>query len=182
MNKITDEIIQKVNFSIKNSSFVEAESLLNNAIKEGNFDYRAYFLLGTLYIKFNKLDLAEINLRKSLELNENFFNSFHNLAVVLNLKKKFSEAQLFFEKALELEPCNLESLIELGRNYELMNKFSEAKEKYQKVLKLNPNNKTANGLIGRMLINLGFHRDGLKHIRKSQGLIRFNQTSFEIIK
>ena len=50
---------------INNSFFSEAINLLKNLIKQNNSDFRAYYLLGSSYLKLKKLDLAEINLKSN---------------------------------------------------------------------------------------------------------------------
>ncbi len=53
---------------------------------------------------------------------------------------------------------------------------------YKKVLELDKSNKIANNLIGNMLLNKGLHKEALNYLKKSTGLIRFNEENFEIIK
>ncbi len=180
--KEIDKVVEKVKKLLNDSNFSDALNLLKQNIESGNTDFRLYYLTGTLYLKLNNLDLAETNLKNSIKLNNKFSNSLHNLGIALSLKKNYAEAQLNFEYALNLDPENLETLTELGRNYELNNDFTSAKKYYQIVLKLDNNNKRAESLLGRMLINSGFHKEGLAYLRKSQGFIRFNEKNFEILK
>ena len=181
--RINNEIIIKKGISLlKNSSFSEAIRLFEGIIKKDKTDFRLYYLLGSSYLGLKKLNLAESNLRNSLKLNKNFTSAIYNLGITLSIKKNYSEAKEQFLKVLVLEPKNLETMIELGRNYELSNNLNDAKKYYQEVLNLDTNNKIVNGLFGRMLINTGFHKLGLNYLKKSTGLIRFNEKNFEIIK
>lgn len=166
---------------INKSKFEDAINLLEFETKKNSQDFRAYYLLGTCYLEVKNLDLAEKNLKYSVNLNNKMSSSIHNLGIVLSLRKKFSEATKYFLKALELDPNNIETLIELGRNYELSKNFIDAEHAYKKAIKLETNNKIANGLLGRMLINIGFHRSGISYLRKSTGLIRLKDDSFKII-
>ena len=176
-----DKNIEKAIYFINQSDFEEAIKFLELEIKKNSINFRTYYLLGTCYLKVNKLDLAEKNLISSINLNQKMSSAIHNLGITFSLKKNFSEATKQFLKVLELEPENIETLIELGRNYELSHKFVDAENAYKKVLNIDPNNKTTNGLLGRMLINIGFHKKGLYFIRKSKGLIRFKDNNFKII-
>ena len=175
-------LVDKITNLMKSSLFSEAIEILNNSIKEDNSDFKLYFLLGTAYLQINNLVLAEENLKNSIKLNEKFIGSAHNLGVVLNLRKNFSDAKIQFLNVLKMNSNNLDTLIELGRSYQLSNDFELAKKYYEDALEIDPNNIKANGLLGRMNLNTGFHKDGLKHIKKAQGLIRFYDKNFEVVK
>lgn len=175
-------IVDKVTSLMKNSLFFEAIELINSSIKTDKADFKLYFLLGTSYLQINNLELAELNLTKSVKLNEKFSGAAHNLGVVLNLKKKFSDAKIQFLKALKIKPDNLDTLIELGRTYQFTSDFSLAKKYYEDALKIDPGNKKANGLLGKMNLNNGFHKQGLNCLQRAQGFIRIYDEKFEIIQ
>ena len=175
------EIEKGISF-LKNSSFTEAIKLFEDVIKKDNTDFQSYYLLGSSYLQLRKLDLAEFNLRNSLKLNKNFTSAMHNLGITLSIKKDYLKAEEQFLKVLEFEPKNLDTLTELGRNYEISRNLLNAKKYYEMVLNLDPKNKIVNGLLGRMLINTGYHKLGLNYLKKSTGLVRFNEKNFEIIK
>jgi len=183
MNKLeNNKIIEKAITLIKKSNFLEAINILEKNTKENKSDFKSFYLLGTLYLQTKKLDLAENNLRNAISINEKLFEALHNLGIVLTLKKNFSDARNLFLKVLVIKPNNIQTLIELGRNYEISNNVEEANKYYQKVLVLDKSNKTANNLIGNLLINNGLHKEGLNYLKKSTGFIRFYDENFEIIK
>ena len=167
---------------INNSFFSEAINLLKNLIKQNNSDFRAYYLLGSSYLKLKKLDLAEINLKKAIELNNSLTSAYHNLGITFSLRENFQESNKLFLRVLELDSNNIETIIELGRNYELSKNYDNAKKYYLKALELDFKNKTANNLLGQMLINNGFHKDGIKYIQKSAGIIRFEEKNYKILE
>ena len=180
-NQTKNLIVDKATSLMKSSLFFEAIELINSSIKIDKADFQLYFLLGTSYLQINNLDLAELNLAKSVKLNENFSGAAHNLGVVLNLKKKFFDAKIQFFNALKIKPDNLDTLIELGRTYQFLDDFSLAKKYYENALKIDPGNKKANGLLGKMNLNNGFHKQGLICLQRVQGFIRIYDESFEII-
>ena len=183
MSKLeNNKIIEKAIILIQNSKFLDAINILEKNIKENKLDFKSFYLLGTLYLQTKKLDLAESNLRIAISLNEDLFEALHNLGIVLSQKKNFSDARDIFLKVLIKKPNNIQTLIELGRNYELSNELKEARMYYKKVLELDKSNKIANNLIGNMLLNEGLHKEALNYLKKSTGLIRFNEENFEIIK
>ena len=181
LNQNNDKIEQAI-LLIRKTNFAEATNLLKDIINNDRSDFRAYYLLGTLYLQLNNLDLAESNLRNALKLNSKMNEAMHNLGIILSLKKNFIEAKDFFLKAIEIRPENLQSLIELGRTYDLLNKFDEAKKTFEKILRIDSENKVASSLLGSMLLKKGLHSEGLEYLKKSSGLIRFDDKNFKIIK
>ncbi len=181
-NQNNNQTIDKATKLMKSSLFSEAIDFLNSATKIDKSDFKLYFLLGTAYLQVNNLDLAEDNLRISIKLNEKFSGAAHNLGVVFNLKKNFSDAKIQFLNALKLKPDNLDTLIELGRNCQLTSDFISAKKYYEDALTIDSGNKKANGLLGRMNLNNGFHKQGLFCLQRAQGFIRIYDENFEIIQ
>ena len=185
MKKKSDEIISKKKqalFLFKNSSFNKAIKLLNQIILEDpDKDYICFFLLGTSYIYEKNLELAEENLRISIDQNKNYYNSNHNLGVILQLKENFKEALISFQKALKLKPKNLATLNHIAECYERIKSFEDAKKYYNYVIEIEPNNKIALKGLARILIKFGFHKQGLDYFQKSAGLIRFSKEGFKII-
>ena len=174
--------IEQAILLIKKSDFAKAISLLEEIICHDSKDFRSYYLLGTLYLQLKKTDLAELNLRNALKLNNHMAEAMHNLGIILILKKNLIEAKDYFYKALQINPKNLQTLIELGRTHELLSNFEEAKQTFKKVLNIDPDNTIANSLLGSILLKNGFHSDGLKYLKKSSGLIKFQNENFIIVK
>ena len=179
------EIIHKKQQALdlfKKSSFNKSIDLLNKIIADDNDkDYLCFFLLGTSYLYERNLELAEKNLKISIDQNKNYYNSNHNLGVTLQLKGNFNEALESFNKALELKPTNTGTLNHLAECYERVKSFEDAKKYYNKVLDFEPNNKIALKGLSRILIKFGFHKQGLGYFQKSAGLIRFSKEGFKII-
>tara|TARA_Y100001958_G_C21019344_1_gene396463 strand:- start:357 stop:716 length:360 start_codon:yes stop_codon:yes gene_type:complete len=112
MNKLTStDIINKKQQALdlfKKSSFNKVIDLLNQVILEDKVkDPMSFFLLGTSYLYERNLELAEKNLKISIDQNKNYYNSNHNLGVTLQLKEKLDEALVSFKNALKLKPNNL---------------------------------------------------------------------------
>ena len=88
---------------------------------------------------------------------------------------------LLIKKALELKPNNTGTLNHLAECYERGKSFEDAKKYYNKVLEFEPKNKIALKGLSRILIKLGFHKQGLDYFQKSAGLIRFTRQGFKIV-
>ena len=141
-----------------------------------------FFLLGTTHLHMRNLNLSEKNLKISIKLNSQYYDSIHNLGVVYQLKENFKEAINLFIKAIELKPKSLGSLTQLAEVYEKIKLFDKAKHYYENILKIDAENFKANKSMARISIKFGYHKQGLQFLQKSEGLIRFNDKNFEIIK
>ena len=186
MNKLTStEIINKKQQALdlfKKSSFNKAIDLLNQIILEDKVkDPMSFFLLGTSYLYERNLELAEKNLKISIDQNKNYYNSNHNLGVTLQLKENLDEALVSFKNALKLKPKNLGTLNHIAECYERIKSFEDAKKYYNKVIEIEPNNKIALKGLSRIFLKFGYHKQGLEYLQKSSGLLRFTEKDFKII-
>ena len=180
-NEILNKKQQALNL-FKKSLFNEAIDLLNQIILEDKVkDPTSFFLLGTSYLHERDLELAEKNLKISIDKNKSYYNSNHNLGVTLQLKGKFNEALDSFKKALELKPKNLGTINHIAECYERIKSFDDAKKYYNKAIEIDQNNKIALKGLSRILIKFGFHKQGLDYFQKSAGLIRFSKEGCKII-
>jgi len=186
MNKLTStDIINKKQQALdlfKKSSFNKVIDLLNQVILEDKVkDPMSFFLLGTSYLYERNLELAEKNLKISIDQNKNYYNSNHNLGVTLQLKENLDEALVSFKNALKLKPNNLGTLNHIAECYEKIKSFEDAKKYYNKVIEIEPNNKIALKGLSRIFLKFGYHKQGLEYLQKSSGLLRFTEKDFKII-
>ena len=165
----------------KKFSFSEAIELLNIIINTDKKDFMSFFLLGTSYLHLNNLDLSEKNLKISIQLNNKHWDSIHNLGVVYQLKNNLTEAINSYIKAIKLRPNSLHSLSQLAEVYEKTRSFEKAKQNYETILKIDYKNLKANKGMARICIKFGNHKQGMHFLRKSEGLLRFNDENFEIL-
>ena len=166
----------------KNYDFLNAIALLNKIILEDDVqDSACFFLLGTSYLHQKELELAEKNLKISMKLNNKFFDTIHNLGVVIELKHNYEEAINIFYKALELNPKSTGTLNHLAACYEKNKSFDNAKKFFNKTLEIDNNNKIALKGMARILLKFGYHKQGLEYVQKSSGLLRLTEKEFKII-
>ncbi|MFO7883020.1 MAG: tetratricopeptide repeat protein [Kosmotogaceae bacterium] len=87
--------------ALNKGEYEKAESWLDKA-KEVQLDYRYYFYRGILLKNLKKLDAAELNLRKSTGINQEFAPGYYELGNVIYLKNEYEDAAEFYLKAIEL--------------------------------------------------------------------------------
>ena len=141
----------------------------------------SFFLLGTSYLHMKNLDLSEKNLKISIQLNNEYWDSIHNLCVVYQLKNNLTEAINSYIKAIKLRPNSLHSLSQLAEVYEKSGFFDKAKQNYENILKIDSENFQANKGMARICIKFGNHKPGMQFLQKSEGLLRFNENNSEIL-
>ena len=168
-------------FLFKKFSFLKAIELLNIIIIEDKKDFMSFFLLGTSYLHMKNLDLSEKNLKISIHLNNEHWDTMHNLGVVYQLKENLTEAINSYTKAIKLRPNSLQSLNQLAEVYEKTRSFDKAKQNYETILKIDYKNLKANRGMARICIKFGNHKQGMLFLQKSEGLLRFNEKNFEIL-
>ncbi|OAA31307.1 hypothetical protein AT15_07365 [Kosmotoga arenicorallina S304] len=86
--------------SLNNGDIEQAKDWLGKAEKL-KVDYRYFFYHGLLLREIGKLNLAEIELRKAVEMNQNFYIGYFELARLLQKKGEYDEAVKFHIKSLE---------------------------------------------------------------------------------
>ena len=165
----------------KELSFSKTIDLLNSIIIEDKNDAMCFFLLGTSYLHTKNLNLSEKNLKISIHLNNEHWDSMHNLGVVYQLKENLTEAINSYIKAIKLRPNSLQSLSQLAGVYEKTRSFDKAKQNYETVLNIDSKNFIANRGMARICIKFGNHKQGMQFLQKSEGLLRFNDKNLEIL-
>lgn len=91
---------EKFKKALNTNNLEEAEKWLEKAkkIKE---DYRYHFYKGLLLRKKGELGLAEIELRKSVELKEDFYLGYYELGRLMQKKGEYDDAVKFYILSLE---------------------------------------------------------------------------------
>lgn len=83
----------------------EAVTLLEDSKAEFPNSYFLYSNLGLFYYDLDKYDLAEINLLKALELEENEISILLNLGRLYGATNQFEKAIIYFNKVISLNPA-----------------------------------------------------------------------------
>ncbi|WP_053001130.1 tetratricopeptide repeat protein [Kosmotoga pacifica] len=86
--------------ALNESDVSKAKEWLEKARKI-KVDYRYFFYNGLLQRELGRLDLSEIELRKAVEMNNNFYVGYYELARLMQKKGEYDEAVKFHIKSLE---------------------------------------------------------------------------------
>lgn len=139
--------------------FPEAESAANRglAIATRPEDHnRAVFMLGAIYERQKKFDLAEESFRKILNADPLNAPAANYLGYMLaDRGVRLDESVKYIQKALELEPNNGAYLDSLGWAYFKMNRLDLAELNLEKAAKLITTDPTIHEHLGRVYLQMG---------------------------
>lgn len=116
---------------------------LNKIKAKDSTDFYAHFELGRQLVNNNKLNEAIEPLRRSIELNHNFFDSRFLLGSTLILLDKIDEALIELKSAKRLNKNNSSVYDNLGIIYSKKEEFQKAIKLFNKALEINPKNASA---------------------------------------
>ncbi len=112
-----------------------------------------WFQRGAMYEKMKKIDLAEAEFRKILEINPDSAATMNYLGYMLaDRNVKLAEALSLITKALDKEPNNGAYLDSLGWVYFKMNRLPEAEENLRQALMRTPRDATVHDHMGDVLL------------------------------
>ena len=112
-----------------------------------------WFQRGAMYEKMKKVDLAEAEFRKILEINPDSAATMNYLGYMLaDRNVKLAEALSLITKALDKEPNNGAYLDSLGWVYFKMNRLPEAEENLRQALIRTPRDATVHDHMGDVLL------------------------------
>lgn len=126
------------------------------------------------YVLFNydwNFEESEKEMRRALELNQNYSTAYHwygnaNLLAM----KKYDESIKALERAQELDPLSLIINADLATSYLYAGQYEKAKKQYKKTLALDENFPYAHTYLGRTYLMTGDYKNALEEFDKSYAL------------
>lgn len=139
----------------------------------------AYYNLGTIFQKQDKLLDAIAMYEKAIALHLNHPNVYYNLGVMFKAQNRREEAVVLYEKTIALSPDHVNAYINLGNILKDQNRLEEAMKLYEKAIALNPDN--ANALLNKSLILLarGDFLEGFTLYEKRRTVKAFSKPSWK---
>jgi tetratricopeptide (TPR) repeat protein len=139
--------------------FAEAEQAVNKALgfssKPEEQEY-SRFMLGSIYERQKKYDLAEEQFKKVLAVDPLNASAANYLGYMLaDRGVRLEESVKYIQKALELEPNNGAYLDSLGWAYYKMNRCDLAEPHLEKAARLMSDDPTIHEHLGRLYLRMG---------------------------
>ncbi len=101
-----------------------------------------HYGIGMIYLKTDRWVESEIELRKAVAINPNFFASVFNLGMACYKQGKLAQAQGFWEQTLKLNPTYKDALEKLGFFHFGRQQWSQARHYFSRLqaigAKINP--------------------------------------------
>ena len=119
---------------------------------------RSYTLLGQILANLKRLDEAEENFRRALEIDPSRKKEIRSLTFLGRMSwqwDRLQAAEKYLRRALELDPGNREALEYLARSYLSRKRYREALDMYRKLAEVDPGNATTHNNIAGILYYLG---------------------------
>lgn len=123
---------------LNDKKYEKAREILEKA-KKILYDYRYHFYYGLLFAKLEDYENAEIELKRSISMNPNFYIGYYELGNVLYLKKEFDDAIEMYLKAFELNKEFFLPLLKIGDAYFENGQLKDAETTYKAALKIEKN-------------------------------------------
>ena len=150
----------------------EYEAALKNASKLEPKNAEIYKGLGSLYLKQDKLNEAEIVFKFALTLDPNDFDSHFYLGAIYDKLNKSALSEKELSRAIEIKPDFDIALNYLGYIYAQQNRnLSKAQDLIHKALKADPNNAAYIDSLGWVYFRRGKIKEALKEIEKADTLM-----------
>jgi tetratricopeptide (TPR) repeat protein len=118
-------------------------------------------------LNLKRLDEAEHQLRRAIELKPDFSESYTNLGVIAYLRGNTSAAIGLFENAVRFRADNAEARFNLGRAFAREQRPDLAIAQYEAVLKIKPEDAEAHAGIAAVLAARGETRAAVMHYREA---------------
>jgi len=182
-----NEIINYIN----QGKFKEAEKKLKNIINKNPDSDTAYYLMGYINLKINRIEDSLKFFKKALDINEKTDYLFA-YAEVLTRKNLYYDAENCYKKILSKEPRNEPSTVNLAYIYLLTKNFVKSEEYYLKAIQLNSHNANYYKNIANLYRKQNKLNDAIKNydiginldsknpeIKKGKGLTLLSQKKYE---
>ena len=159
----------------------ESIKIYKDILKENPNFIPALNNLGTAYEFLGNLAEAENYYFKCFSINSTEHVLINNLSNIYLKQEKFNQALIYLKKSLALNSNQKKIINELALCLFNTNKSQEAISFCKNQLKIDPNNNFLNKILGKNMIKLNNHAEGLNYLRIATGFIEFNGEKINII-
>ena len=149
---------------------LEALKANQNALKIDPYDPEIYLCLGNNFHHQDKLEDAEINYKKAIDLNPNYLQALYNLGSILKKKQQFTDSVSLFQKVINLKPDFVNGYYSLGLTLIELGELSTALVNLKKVIELKPDYPQAFFNLGIVYRKLGKRIEALENLQQSINL------------
>ena len=161
-----DEFNDAYNMVAAGKDFDRAIPHLKKAISAYPKYAPAYLLLGTAYLRTDKVDDAISTLEKAVEIDPKSVDAYMLLGEIFHSRKKYPEAEQNLVKAVALTPTSFDAQYLLGRACFYQHKIAEAQLHFEAALQANPHSAEAHIMLGNVMLRLRNAEGALKEYQE----------------
>ena len=118
--------------------YSESEKILLDLVIKRPEEAEYHNLLGCIYLKQQKYNLAILHLEKAIELSPHCWPQYYNLGIIYSMQKKYQLAKIYFRKTLQIKEDHYQSLYNLGTIFLKEGQYEKAVKAFLKVRDLAP--------------------------------------------
>jgi tetratricopeptide (TPR) repeat protein len=136
-----DALSGTVSVLSRQKEFEKAKLVVDEVIRKTGNDKKIlpalYYLKANIFVAENKPEIAEAELKKAIQTDENYLPAYSAYASLLITKNQMDEALAQYQKVVEKEPsASVYTLI--GMLFDMKENFDESEKNYRLALKINP--------------------------------------------
>jgi len=117
----------------KNKKFLQAEKRCSELIQKVKPNHELLNLYAIILFELKKYEQSIVQLKKSIEINPNYFQGYNSLGNVFLKKNEFDDAIKSYNKAIELKNDYFEAYHNRGNAYLKLKKIDKAIDNYNLV-------------------------------------------------
>ena len=161
------EALSEMEAAIDVHKFDEAESALDNYLKDHPNSSRAYYDLGYVHFRTHKIGPSIKELSKSLELDPSNAEAHKALALSCGIIGRYDLAEVELLQAVRLKPGSAEIHYFLARTYYSRGVYPLAKSEFETAIRLDSAYIKAYSNLGLTMEALGQNDDALRNYTKA---------------
>jgi tetratricopeptide (TPR) repeat protein len=162
--------------------YANAVSYFDNASSREPKNSKPYFYKGLINIWNDEYNIAEVNIKKAIDLESTSESYYFYLAVVQEKKKKLEEAVVSLEKAIKANPQSARAYNYLGYLYADKNiKIDESYSLIKKALELEPGNGAFLDSLGWVYFRKGEFNTALEKLLEAEKKLKADGTPDPVV-
>ncbi|EQC35560.1 anaphase-promoting complex subunit 3, variant [Saprolegnia diclina VS20] len=146
-----------------NEDFEKAIGCYRHALRVDGRHYNAWYGLGAIYLRQEKLELAEYHFRRALSINPQSSILHCNLGMVLHAVQRHDEAIAALDIAQHLQPLNSTARFHKAKVLLATHRYKAALDELYIVRDAAPKESSVHFLLGRVAKKLGQVDEAMRH-------------------
>jgi tetratricopeptide (TPR) repeat protein len=143
-----------------------AKREMERVIADRPDDFRAHYLLGSVYLRQNLLDQAQLRFEQVILLKPDFADAYFDLGTVATRQQDMTKALENFRRAAELQPDEPEAHYNVGVILLNEGNPTEATVALRRALEIKPDHPNAHKSLGYALVQENQLAESIAHLEK----------------